>query len=245
MKNYIFFVKYDGSKYNGWQRLQENSEKSIQGKIETVLSRLLEEDIKIIGSGRTDAGVHALQQVCNFRTDAIINNDFILNFNHYLPDDIKIIEFKEVDERFHARYNATSKIYMYRIDNTTYGDPFLRKFSYYIENKLDLVQIENSFNIFLGTHDFTSFSKNNSKKKSCIRTIKNITIQEKDGIIEIYFEGDGFLYNMVRMIVGTLVNIGLHKTSLKEVKLLLESKSRENHRFVAPPQGLFLCSVKY
>lgn len=245
MKNYIFFVKYDGSKYNGWQRLQENIEKTIQGKIEVVLSRLLEEDIKIIGSGRTDAGVHALQQVCNFKTSSTIDKDFIVKFNHYLPEDIKIIEFREVDDRFHARYNAISKIYMYRIDNTKYGDPFLRKFAYYIDSKLDLVKIENSLNIFIGTHDFTSFSKNSNNKKSCIRTIKKISIQENDGIIEFYFEGDGFLYNMVRMIIGSFINIGLHKTSIEEVKLLLESKSRDSHRFVAPPQGLFLCSVKY
>lgn len=245
MKNYMFIVKYDGTKYNGWQRLPDNIEKSIQGKIEIVLSRLLEEDIKIIGSGRTDAGVHALMQVCNFKTAHEIKQDFIVDLNRYLPEDIKITEFKKVDDRFHARYNATNKIYMYRIDNSLYADPFLRKFSYFVDEKLDLFKMREVANIFIGTHDFTSFSKNNGKKKSCVRHIKSINIQENNNIIEIFFEADGFLYNMVRMLTGAIIGVGLSQYSMEDMSLLLKEESRTKHRFVVPPQGLFLVRVDY
>ncbi|MGL5124114.1 MAG: tRNA pseudouridine(38-40) synthase TruA [Fusobacteriaceae bacterium] len=245
MKNYMFITQYDGSRYKGWQRLPDIIEKSIQGKIEIVLSKLLNEEIKIIGSGRTDAGVHALMQVCNFKTNYEIQDNFIMELNRYLPEDIKIIKFKKVDDRFHARYNAINKIYMYRIDNSPYGNPFLRKFSYFIEEKLDLLKMQEVANIFLGVHDFTSFSKNNGKKKNCVRHIKSITIKEENNIIEIYFEADGFLYNMVRMLTGAIISVGLNLCEVKEVSLLLKETSREKYRFVVPPQGLFLVQVDY
>ncbi|MGL4687075.1 MAG: tRNA pseudouridine(38-40) synthase TruA [Fusobacteriaceae bacterium] len=245
MKNYMFITKYDGTKYRGWQRLPNIIEKSIQGKIELVLSKLLEEEIKIIGSGRTDAGVHALMQVCNFKTNREIQDNFIIDLNRYLPEDIKILELKKVEDRFHARYNATNKIYMYRIDNSPYGDPFLRKFAYFVQDKLNLVKMQEAANIFLGVHDFTSFSKNNGKNKNCIRHIKSITIKEQDNIIEIYFEADGFLYNMVRMLTGAIINVGLNQCKVEDISLLLNEISREKHRFVVPPQGLFLTKVEY
>lgn len=245
MKNYMFVVEYDGSKYNGWQRLPDNIEKSIQGKIEVLLSRLLEEDVKIIGSGRTDTGVHALMQVCNFKTLKNLDNNFIEDFNKYLPKDIKITEFKKVDDKFHARYNATKKVYMYRIDNTRFGNLFLRDYSYYIDKKLDIPAMRKTLELFIGEHDFTSFSKNNSKKKSCVRTINSIELKENNGIIEIYFEADGFLYNMVRMLTGALIGVGLNQIKYEDIKELLNEKTRTKHRFVVPPQGLFLYSVQY
>lgn len=244
MKNYMFTIQYDGTKYSGWQRLPELMEKTIQGKIEILLSKLLEEKIEIIGSGRTDAGVHALMQVANFKTEKNLGKDFIGQFNRYLPEDIRITSFQEVDERFHSRYNAKIKTYMYRIDNSPFGDPFLRKFAYHIDKKLDLDRMKKAAEIFLGEHDFTSFSKN-SKKKSCVRTIEGIQIVEKGDIIEIFFTSDGFLYNMVRMITGTLVSAGLHQISLQDIQSLLQEETRTKHRFVVPPQGLFLHSVKY
>lgn len=245
MRNYKFIVTYDGSKYSGWQRLQDNIEKSIQGKIEILLSKLLEEEIQIIGSGRTDAGVHALMQVCNFKTNKVLGKDFIKDFNRYLPEDIKVIEFCEVDDRFHARYNAKKKIYMYRIDNSPFGNPFIRKFAYHVEKKLDIEKMKEVSKIFIGEHDFTSFSNSKSKKKSSVREIYNIEFKITDDIIEIYFEAEGFLYNMVRMLAGSIIGAGLGQTSGEEVEELLTEKTREKHRFTAPPHGLFLYNVEY
>ncbi|MGL5963709.1 MAG: tRNA pseudouridine(38-40) synthase TruA [Fusobacteriaceae bacterium] len=244
MKNYMFTIQYDGSRYSGWQRLPELLEKTIQGKIEVLLSKILDEKIEIIGSGRTDAGVHALMQVANFKTSKVLEKNFIEQFNRYLPEDIRITSFQNVDDRFHSRYNAKLKTYMYRIDNSVFGDAFIRKFSYHVDKKLDLDLIKKATQIFLGEHDFTSFSKN-SNKKSCVRTIEGIDIVVNGDIIEFFFTSDGFLYNMVRMIVGTLISVGLHQISLEEVASLLKEQSRTKHRFVAPPQGLFLHSVKY
>lgn len=245
MRNYKFIVTYDGSKYSGWQRLQDNIEKSIQGKIEILLSKLLEEEIQIIGSGRTDAGVHALMQVCNFKTSKVLGKDFIKDFNRYLPEDIKIIEFSEVDDRFHARYNAKKKIYMYRIDNSPFGNPFIRKFAYHVDKKLDIEKMKEVSKIFIGEHDFTSFSNSKSKKKSSVREIYNIEFKITDDIIEIYFEAEGFLYNMVRMLAGAIIGAGLGQISGEEVEELLTEKTREKHRFTAPPHGLFLYNVEY
>ncbi len=245
MRNYKFIVTYDGSKYSGWQRLQDNIEKSIQGKIEILLSKLLEEEIQIIGSGRTDAGVHALMQVCNFKTNKVLGKDFIKDFNRYLPEDIKVLEFSEVDDRFHARYNAKKKVYMYRIDNSPYGNPFIRKFAYHVEKKLDIEKMKEVSKIFIGEHDFTSFSNSKSKKKSSVREIYNIEFKITDDIIEIYFEAEGFLYNMVRMLAGAIIGAGLGQTSGEEVEELLTEKTREKHRFTAPPHGLFLYNVEY
>lgn len=245
MKNYMFAVSYDGAKYRGWQRLQDAIEKTIQGKIELLLSKFLEEDIQIIGSGRTDAGVHALMQVCNFKTNKVLSKDFIKDFNRYLPEDIRVLEFKEVDDRFHARHNAKKKIYMYRIDNSAFGNPFLRKYSYHIEEKLNIEKMKEASKLFLGEHDFTAFSKNNSKKKSTIKSIDNIEFRVEGNSLEIYFEAKSFLYNMVRMIAGTLIGVGLGEIDLEHVEKLFKENTRENHRFTAPPQGLFLCKVEY
>lgn len=245
MTNYKFIVEYDGSKYNGWQRLTNNIEKTVQGKIEILLSKLISEDIQITGSGRTDAGVHALMQVCNFKTDKNLDKDFIEEMNRYLPTDIRIKEFVVTDERFHARYNAKKKVYMYRIDNSQFGNPFIRKYSYHVEKKLDIEKMKSASKLFLGEHDFTSFSNTKSKKKSSIREIYDINFKFVDETIEIYYEAEGFLYNMVRMLTGTLINVGLGQVSKDEIEKLLLEKTREKHRFTAPPQGLFLYKVEY
>lgn len=241
----MFIVEYDGTKYNGWQRLQSGIEKTIQGKIELVLTRLLEENIEIVGSGRTDAGVHALMQSCNFRTSKFLEKDFIQEINRYLPEDIRVKFLGEVEERFHARFNVKNKIYMYRIDNSQFGDPFIRKYSFHIEKKLNIEKMVEASKIFLGEHDFKAFSKNNGKKKSTIKTIDNIGVNVNGDIIEFYFEAKGFLYNMVRMIMGTLIQIGLEEIEVSHISKLFEENSRENFRYTAPPHGLFLYKVEY
>ena len=245
MNNYKFIVEYDGSRYNGWQRLQNAIEKTIQGKIEQLLTKLLEEEIEIIGSGRTDAGVHAVMQTCNFRTKKNLKDDFIVDFNRYLPEDIRVVEFCKVDDRFHSRFNVKNKVYMYRIDNSKFGNPFIRKYSYHIEQKLDFDKMVEASKLFIGEHDFTAFSKSSGKKKSTIKSIDKIEFKVEGDVMEIYFEAKGFLYNMVRMIVGTLIGVGLGQVEQSHIKKLFEENNRENHRFTAPPQGLFLYKVEY
>lgn len=245
MKNYMFIVEYDGSRYSGWQRLQGSIEKTLQGKIEVLLSKLLDEKIEIIGSGRTDAGVHALMQTCNFKTVKNLKADFIKEFNRYLPEDIRVKEFKEVEDRFHSRFNVKEKVYMYRIDNSDFGNPFMRKYSYHVEQKLDIDKMKEVSKLFVGEHDFIAFSKNNGKKKSTIKTIDSIEFKVEGDIIEIYFTAQGFLYNMVRMITGTLIGVGLGQIEINHVKKLFDEKTRENYRFTAPPHGLFLYKVQY
>lgn len=246
MNNYKCIVTYDGTKYHGWQRLQQNKEKTIQGKIEIVISRILEKEIEILGSGRTDRGVHAIMQVFNFKCEETLNEDFLKDLNHYLPEDIKVLSCESVSGMFHARHSAKSKVYLYRIDNSVFGNPFERRYSYHIEKRLNIDIMMQCAQIFIGEHDFTSFSKNSGKKKSTIKKLFKIEItKSNDEMIEIRYEGEGFLYNMVRMLTGAIIQVAIGKSSLEDIKKLLNNKSRDEHRFVVPPQGLYLERVDY
>ncbi|TDT67416.1 tRNA pseudouridine38-40 synthase [Hypnocyclicus thermotrophus] len=244
MNNYKMMITYDGTKYLGWQRLQKNKEKTIQGKIELTISKLLKENIEIIGSGRTDRGVHALNQVANFKTNKELDSNFLSQLNQYLPEDIRVLSFIKVNDKFHSRYNAKRKTYMYRIDNSPVRDPFMRKYAYYIDERIDIIKMKEASKIFIGEHDFITFSKK-STKKSTVRNIEFINIVKRGDFIEIYITANGFLYNMARMIAGALIQIATNKKNIKEIKDLLESKSRGEHRFVVPPHGLFLLNVEY
>lgn len=247
MPNYKLLIQYDGTKYNGWQR-QNNTSNTIQEKLDTVISRLISEPIELSGSGRTDAGVHALAQTANFHTKSSINikiDSLLADINHYLPDDIKVLNITLADNRFHARLNAVKKTYEYRIDNTLYGDIFSRRYLTRIEEPLDLEQMKTASQYFIGTHDFKSFCSNKRSKKSTIRTIENIHITADGGIIIIRYTANGFLYNMVRIMSGTLIDVGLHKTDPFEIPSILESIQRTNAGPTAPPQGLFLVNVQY
>lgn len=245
MKNIKMTVQYDGSNFKGFQRLKDN-DNTIQGKIEDVLSKMTGESIEIIGSGRTDMGVHAVGQVINFKTKSNESVSKIQKYLYnYLPESIVIKEIEEVDERFHSRYNAKSKTYLYKIDNNKFHNPFNRKYSYHVEKKLDLEKMREASEYLVGEHDFSSFASSRSKKKSHVRTIESISIQQNNDLIEIYISGDGFLYNMVRIIIGTLVDVGLNKISPSEVKEILEAKDRKVGGETAPAKGLFLYRVKY
>lgn len=210
MRNIKMTIRYDGSRYKGFQRLKDN-DMTIQGKIEDVLSKMANESIEIIGSGRTDMGVHAYGQVANFKTASNLSVDKMKTYLYeYLPEDIVITSLEEVDGRFHSRYNAKSKVYLYKIYNNKFHDPFLRKYTTHIPKKLDIELMKEASEYFIGEHDFTSFASSKSKKKSNVRTIYSINITETNGLVEIYFEGNGFLYNMVRIMTGALIDVG-HK----------------------------------
>lgn len=246
---YKCIVSYDGSRYNGWQK-QGNTSNTIQEKIENVLSRMLDENIEIFGSGRTDAGVHALAQTFHFHCGLHITNeydvpDFLSAANSFLPKDIRIQSIEECDLRFHARLNAKGKTYCYRIDTSPYGNLFIRNFSHHIPQKLDMDAIKKGADLLIGTHDYKSFCSNKRFKKSSIRTIYTIEIIEKDGIIEILYHGNGFLYNMVRIMTGTLIEIGLGIREVQSIEIALSECNRSFAGHTAPAQGLFLVSVDY
>lgn len=245
MRNIKMTIEYDGSRYKGFQRLKDN-EMTIQGKIETVLSKMTDENIEIIGSGRTDMGVHAHGQVANFKTNCEYSVEKMRKYLYeYLPEDIVVKELEEVDERFHSRYNVKSKVYLYKIDNNKCHKVFSRKYATHVEKKLDLDLMREASKYFIGEHDFTSFVSSKSKKKSNVREIYSISIQEKNELIEIYIEGNGFLYNMVRIIVGALIEVGHKKKSPMDIKTMLENKDRSQSSETAPSKGLSLYKVKY
>jgi tRNA pseudouridine38-40 synthase len=245
MKNYKLLIQYDGGRYKGWQRLG-NGDQSIQGKIENVLTEMAGEKIEIIGCSRTDAGVHALSQVANFKMNKDMTETEVMDYvNHYLPNDISLLKVENVSDRFHARYNAKDKIYLYKIWNKSYSNPFMRKYSMHVEKRLNKNKMEQAAVHFVGKHDFTTFSNAKSKKKSMVREIYFIDIKEEAGFIEIRVSGDGFLYNMVRKMVGTLIEVGLGKIDGDTIPTIIAEKDRSQIGMMAEANGLFLEKVKF
>jgi tRNA pseudouridine38-40 synthase len=254
MSNYRITVKYDGARYRGWQRLgRDAGGDSITSKLESVFSQLCDEEIRVIGSGRTDAGVHALAQVANFHSERRFSGRDILEYSaRYLPDDIAVTSAEEVDERFHARYQAKEKTYLYRIDTGLYPDPFQRKYAWHITEPLDYHVMRDAALMLTGRHDFSGFSSMKSKTKSTERTLSLIDIQESDpgksaegDFTLIRFIGEGFLHNMVRIITGTLVEVGLGSRSVDTIPVILKNGKRAEAGSRAPAKGLFLESVRY
>ena len=245
MKNYKLTLQYDGTKYNGWQR-QGNTVNTIQGKLNEIIGKYLGEEIDVAGSGRTDAGVHAYGQVVNFKTKQNLDIEkFQHDMNSYLPHDIRITQVEVVDDRFHARLSAVEKTYEYVIDNGKVSDVFARKYVWRIEEALDIEAMKVASKHLIGTRDYTSFCGNKKFKKSAVRTITDITIEEGNGKIKISYTGNGFLQNMVRIMTGTLVEVGLSKRKADTIPAILEAKSREAAGMMAPPEGLFLKCVNY
>ncbi|WP_246942959.1 tRNA pseudouridine(38-40) synthase TruA [Bacillus pinisoli] len=247
MNNYKLTIQYDGGRYKGWQRLGD-SDQTIQAKIENVLSEMVGEKIEIIGSGRTDAGVHALSQVANFKLSEAKSkseSEVMTYLNRYLPQDISIMDVSIVSDRFHARYNAKAKTYLYKIWNKEYTHPFLRKYSMHVEKELDLAKMEEAAKFFLGEHDFTAYSNAKSKKKSMVREIYSISLEENNGLIEVRIRGNGFLYNMVRKMVGTFIEVGLGEIEAKSIPEILASKERVQTGGLAEPGGLYLEKVEF
>lgn len=247
MKNIKLVVSYDGSSFNGWQS-QGNTKNTIQEVFEVTLNKVLGETVEIIGSGRTDTGVHALGQVLNFK---MYNNDDmdieLLKevLNKQLPNSICIREISAENERFHSRYNVKRKIYKYRILTSKNSDPFKRKYTYHFTAKLDVKKMKEASEFLLGEHDFSAFTTAKKTKKSNVRTIYKIEINQGNEEIELKFTGSGFLYNMVRILTGTLIEVGIGKINANDIVSILESKDRTNAGVTVPPQGLYLVEAIY
>lgn len=244
MRNIRLDICYDGTRYRGWQRLA-NTDNTIQGKLEAALSRILGENIEISGSGRTDAGVHAKGQVANFRTEGTIPcQEILAQLRKYLPEDIGIIGVKDCSERFHARLNAKEKTYCYRIWNSEAPCVFDRRYVYQLPEELDFAAMRQAADHLLGEHDFAAFCGNPKMKKSTVRFIRSIEFRRCGEELRIYYTGNGFLQNMVRILTGTLIEVGWGARSADSIPDLFGAK-RSEAGFLAPAQGLCLEEVFY
>ena len=244
MRNIRLDICYDGTRYRGWQRLA-NSDNTIQGKLETALSRILGEPIEITGSGRTDAGTHALHQIANFHCNSAMPEDEILNkLRQYLPEDIGIYSCKNVSPRFHARLNAKTKTYRYRVWCSPDPCVFERKYVYVCRDAFQLSAMQDAANYFLGEHDFSAFCANKNMKKSTLRYIERFSVTKTENEIVFQVTGNGFLHHMVRIMGGTLLEIGRGERSADDIPLLF-SASRAEAGELIPACGLCLLEVTY
>lgn len=244
MRNLRLDICYDGTRFRGWQRLG-STENTIQGKLEQTLSRILDEPVTVSGSGRTDAGAHAMQQVVSFYCQSQMPCEQILSLlRRYLPEDIGIYSCREVADRFHARLNCKSKTYRYRIWNCDAPCVFDRRFVYVFADKLDTQAMSRAAEAFLGEHDFSAFCANKNMKKSTVRRIDALDIRQEGQELIITVTGNGFLYNMVRIMVGTLLEVGTGKRKADSVEALF-GQAREQAGYLVPAQGLCLMEVTY
>lgn len=244
--NYRMNISYDGEKYKGWQR-QKSTDNTIQGKVEEILSKYFERDIKITGASRTDAGVHAKMQVINFKADEKIEADVLrAEINRYLPASIVVNEVCAVDDRFHSRFNAVKKIYTYYIWRSDAKHPplFNRKYVYCYDGNIDIDKMKRASQKFLGEHDFKGFSSDKTKK-STVRHIEKIHITCDEFKIKIKITGNGFLYNMIRIIVGTLLEISTGEMDEQVIDKVFDTQNRELAGFTVPANGLFLEKIVY
>ena len=238
-------IEYDGGAYCGWQR-QING-LSIQQLLEECIARITGEEVRVIGAGRTDAGVHALNQVAHFQTASRLGEwNLLMGINSLLPPDIVVRELCEAHPDFHARYDALSKVYLYKVCNRPVRPVMERNGAWFVWEPLDLARMERVHDVLRGTHDFSSFCSTHTDSEDHIRTIIAIsTTRDPSGMIDITVEADGFLRYMVRTIVGTLVDVGRGKCTPEEVAAIMAAKDRRLAGITAPPQGLYLKEVKY
>lgn len=247
-RNYKFLISYDGTRFHGWER-QPGKDMTIQGKLESVLNKMVnlpEGTLNLIGAGRTDAGVHARAMTANIALDTNMTEDEIKEYmNKYLPEDISINDVKICSDRFHSRYNALGKTYRYTCWYGVSKPVFDRKYVTVLDKKPDVEKMQSAAKILEGTHDFKSFCGNNKMKKSTVRCVDSIKIEESGNYIRFYFHGNGFLQNMVRILTGTLLEVGYGNIAPGDVKEILESHSRQMAGPTAPPLGLCLMRVDY
>lgn len=244
VRNIKLIIAYDGTNYNGWQT-QLNGP-SVQETIERAAGKVMKHKINLTGSGRTDSGVHALGQVANFIADTRIAEDKIkIALNANLPKDISIIDSVDVPLEFNSRFDAHDKTYMYQIYNDRVGSPFYSKYSCFVPSRLDFEKMEEALKLVVGTHDFKGFMAAGSQAKTTVRTVYEASLVRENELIKLYITGSGFLYNMVRIIAGTLIDIGKGTMEISCIEHALRDKDRTVLGQTARPEGLFLVSVNY
>ena len=244
-QNYKMTLSYDGTRFYGWEH-QPTTDMTIQGKVESVLSLMVQSEVEVIGCGRTDAGVHAQNMVCNAHFDTQMNTDEIRDYlNRYLPDDICVKEVRIASDRFHSRYNAIGKTYCYTCYIGDVKPVFNRKYVYVLDQKPDIQEMKKAAEYLIGTHDFASFCSNPRMKKSTVRKVDRIEIQKKGDLLTLTFHGSGFLQHMVRILTGTLLEVGFGKRTAESVLELIDAKDRKLAGFTAPAKGLCMMQVDY
>ena len=244
MRNFKLIVEYKGTDYSGFQK--QPSQPTIQGVLEETFSRILQEEIAVIGAGRTDSGVHAKGQVVNFYLQSDMECGRLRwSANSLLPPDIVIAEATEVSESFHARRNARSREYKYLILNRDHSSPFWNELAYFYRRPLDIHLMQEASKFLEGEHDFSSFCAAESKPQKCIRKIETITINKKDDLVHLDVRANAFLHNMVRIIVGTLLLVGAGEMEPDQIPLILTEKDRKSAGPTVPACGLFLMRVNY
>ena len=248
MKNIAVKIMYDGTLYHGWQ-FQKNGI-TVQQRIEEVLSTLTDQKVSVTGCSRTDAGVHALEYVFNFKSDTRIPIEklpYAIN-NHLVDDDIVAVSAWYESDDFNARFSSSGKRYIYKIHNSNIQNPFTSKYSWFVPYTLNIEEMQKAAADFLGTHDFSAFMAAGGSQKTTVRTIRDISVSKstewQEGI-EIEVEADAFLYNMVRIIAGTLVDVGVGRIKWQDIKEIINSLDRTRAGMTAPPEGLFLKKVFY
>ena len=245
MRNFRLALCYEGTRYRGWQK-QGNTEDTLQGRLEALLSRLLGQNVEIAGSGRTDAGVHARRQVCSFRAETALScPELLAALREHLPEDIGALALEEAEPRFHARLSCRGKTYVYRVWNSDAPCVFERRWVFPLPDTLDVPAMERAAELLCGTHDFTAFCGSGRMKKSAVRTVERIEFSREGNELRLSFTGDGFLYLMVRILTGTLLEVGLGRRSAEEMPEILASRDRGRAGFTAPARGLTLWDVYY
>ena len=244
MRNIKLIIEYDGKGFNGWQKQPDRL--NIQGEIEKAIEEITGEKVDLTASGRTDAGVHSLGQTANFKTDSKIPTEkFAKAINSRLKKSIVIKSAEEVDEKFHSRYSVKSKTYRYIINNSENGTAIYRGLEYHVPMKLDYEKMNEAIKYFIGEHDFKAFKASGTSSKSSVRKILDGSVRKEGERVIIEVTGTGFLYNMVRIISGTLLDVGLGKTKLEDIPSIIESKDRTKAGKTLPAHGLYLLQVNY
>ncbi len=245
MPNYKLRLCYDGTRYRGWQK-QGNTEKTVQGKLEAALSRLLSQEVEVAGCGRTDAGVHAREQVCSFRAETGLScEELLAALRRALPEDIGALSLEIAPPRFHARLSCKEKTYVYRIWNSETPNVFERRYLLPVHEALDVDAMKKAAALLCGRHDFAAFCSLKRSKKSAVRELRSLEILREGEELRLVFTGDGFLYNMVRILTGTLLEVGRGERSPEDMPSILASGDRAQAGPTAPAQGLTLWRVSY
>lgn len=243
MKRVMLTVAYDGTFYHGWQ--QQDGERTIESELNSALKIITGENINVSGASRTDAGVHAKGNLCVFDTEARMPGDkFSYALNTHLDEDIRVVDSKEVDPEFHPRYTDTEKTYCYRIFNSKFSNPLYRLYSHHSYMPLDENLMNEAAAYLIGEHDFKSFSSIHAMVKTTVREITDIKVIRKNELVEIYVKGYGFLYNMVRIIAGSLMEVGMSRRSPEWIGEVLEAKDRSKAGPTAPAKGLTLENIR-